>query len=134
MSDQAPIRVVNYRVLDDLHITELTEPGLHVLRAPEELEPLLSDFYRFAPQPTPPVDWLQEMIVVAALGSRPSSGYDIRVDRLTEQQGTLIAHCRETRPGDAECVLTVLTHPCTAIATPSHPGPIEHETTVTPRD
>jgi hypothetical protein len=119
------------RVLATGESSGLTEPGLQVVRNPADFERLWAviESYHSARTPPPDVDWSQEMAIVVALGTRPSGGYRVRVDRLTERLGTMTVHAREIQPG-GEIVTDLLTEPFIAIATPAYPGAIELETTV----
>ena len=65
--------------------------------------------------PLPPVNFPNEMAVALFLGSRPSTGYNIRVDRVARERNALVIHATEETP----CVgATVITYPLTAIAVP----------------
>ncbi len=65
-----------------------------------------------SPQPPlPEVDFEREMLIVAALGTRPSGGYGILLESAHEHPSHLVATIRKTSPG-AGCVVTAaLTQP-----------------------
>ncbi|GAC1682490.1 MAG: hypothetical protein NVS9B3_00110 [Gemmatimonadaceae bacterium] len=66
--------------------------------------------------PTPPplaVDFSREMVIVAAMGSRPTGGYSIGIDGVYDGGARLYVAVRETSPG-ASCFTTqALTAPLT---------------------
>jgi hypothetical protein len=56
------------------------------------------------------------------LGSRPSSAYRVRVDRVVRDSNAIVVHAVE----EIACVgLTVITYPLTAVALPSSTTSIE---------
>ncbi len=55
--------------------------------------------------PLPEVDFEHEMLIVAALGSRPSGGYSILVEAAHEHPSHLVATIRKTSPG-IRCFVT----------------------------
>jgi hypothetical protein len=55
---------------------------------------------RHSPEPPlPPVDFEREMLVIAALGSRPSTGYGILVDSAFAEGEGLLVQIRTVAPG-----------------------------------
>lgn len=78
-----------------------------------------------SPQPpVPAVDFSTEMVIVAAMGSRPSGGYSIHVDQVYERDGRVTAVVREVSPS-ASCVVTAaLTTPVAAVRIPRRPGDV----------
>jgi PrcB C-terminal len=75
--------------------------------------------------PPPSIDFSREMVVVAALGTRGSSGYDILIDGATEADagGAAIA-IRSTSPGAGCGTLTVLTQPVDIARMPRRDGAV----------
>ena len=68
------------------------------------------------PKPPPPeVDFEQYMVIVAAMGSRPTGGYTVTVDEVNQGQGQLLAEVRETSPGPTCMTTQALTAPVTAV-------------------
>lgn len=55
--------------------------------------------------PLPAVDFSQEVVVVAAMGTRPNGGYSIRVQAAAVHEGSLTVRVVETSPG-SHCVTT----------------------------
>lgn len=80
------------------------------------------------PAPLPPqVDFAREMLVVAALGERPTGGYGIVVDSAQARSGGLVVTVRTIAPGKG-CVLTqALTQPVDIARVPRHEGQVDFE-------
>lgn len=55
--------------------------------------------------PLPAVDFARDMIVVAALGTRPTGGYDIAIEGVAPEAGGAGVRVATTAPGD-DCVTT----------------------------
>jgi hypothetical protein len=68
--------------------------------------------------PLPEIDFSREMVVVAALGARPSSGYSIIVDRAYERDDRLEIAVRTTSPGKGCMALAVVTAPVDVVRLP----------------
>ena len=77
------------------------------------------------PPDVPAVDFAGEMVVVVALGARPSGGHAIVVDSATLHGGTLVVHVRASAPGPRCAVTGAFTAPVDAARLPRHDGPIE---------
>lgn len=72
-----------------------------------------------APAPEPPaVDFGTEMVVVAAMGRRPSGGYSIEIDEVRRADGRLYASVVETSPGPGCFATQALTAPLVAVRVP----------------
>jgi hypothetical protein len=66
----------------------------------------------FIPPPAPPrIDFQREMIVVAALGNRPSEGYDVMLERAVEDSTGIEVEVRVTSPGTGCPVGAAVTQP-----------------------
>ncbi|MPZ82733.1 MAG: protease complex subunit PrcB family protein [Actinophytocola sp.] len=79
--------------------------GLWVYRTGEEwLRFWELGHYRHSSAPPPPgLDLDREMAVVVAVGSRPTGGFAVRIDRLVEEAGVLHVFATEERPGGSCC-------------------------------
>ena len=75
--------------------------------------------------PAPSIDFSREMVIVAALGTRGSSGFDALIDGATEADagGAAIA-IRSTSPGAGCASLTVLTQPVDIAWMPRRDGAV----------
>jgi hypothetical protein len=74
--------------------------------------------------PMPDVDFEKEMILAAALGSRPSGGYSIRIERLRGGDGVLEALVSRTTPGRDCMVIAAVTAPVDLVRVPRIDQPI----------
>jgi hypothetical protein len=77
------------------------------------------------------VRWPSELAIVLALAARPSGGYRVHVDRVTEQDGTLTVLARENPPcrhGVRHLRVDPAVHRHSYSACP---GTVEHHITVT---
>jgi hypothetical protein len=81
---------------------------------------------RVAPEPPlPAVDFASELVVLVALGERPTSGYQILVDSArTTADGGVVVHVRTISPAARCGVFQVLTQPVDLARLPSVSGPI----------
>jgi protease stability complex PrcB-like protein len=61
--------------------------------------------------PLPAVDFTREMVIVAALGTRPSGGYGIVVESASRENGSLYVAIRSESPGTSCLSSAVLTAP-----------------------
>jgi hypothetical protein len=131
MPDEEPATVAPFHFLASGDGTgiEFAEAGVHVLRNRDDLERLWAviEPHRPLPQAMSDLVWPQEMIVLCALGTRPTGGYDIVVDRIVRHRETLAVHLHEIRPTPDAEVTQALTQPYVAVATPVHSETIESE-------
>lgn len=73
-------------------------------------------FAHQTPQPeVPPVDFGRDMVVLVAMGTRSSGGYDITVDDVTGTDGVIRVRVTETSPGTGCGVTLALTQPAAAV-------------------
>jgi PrcB C-terminal len=77
------------------------------------------------PRPSAPtVDFAHEMVILVAMGQRPSGGYSITVDGVYDVGGRIVAEVRESSPG-ASCITTAaLTQPVDAVRVPRRDGAV----------
>ena len=72
------------------------------------------------PEP-PPIDFSERVVVVAAMGTRPTGGHAIRIDRVSYAGDTLWVEITSSAPG-AGCMTTqALTAPVAAVAVERQP-------------
>jgi hypothetical protein len=71
------------------------------------------------PPPMPAIDFDREMVVVAALGARPTSGYDVVIERAERDSAGVAVAVRRTRPGAGCPVLAAVTQPVDLARLPS---------------
>ena len=78
----------------------------------------------YQPRPaTPAIDFATEMVVVAAMGTRPSGGYSIAIDRAYEADGRLYAVVREVAPAPGCGTTGALSAPMAAVRVPRRDAP-----------
>lgn len=66
----------------------------------------------FIPAPAlPSIDFQREMVVVAALGSRPSAGFDVVIESAAEDSAGIEVDVRRSSPGVGCPVAAVVTQP-----------------------
>jgi len=108
----------------DATYTGVDEPLRALVRSEREWEDLWS---RLAadriPRPSPPpVDFSEEVVVVAAMGRRPTGGHAIRIDSVRYDKDTLWVDVTSVIPGPG-CVTTqALTAPVAAVAVERRPN------------
>jgi len=75
------------------------------------------------PRPdVPVVDFTRDVVIVATLGLRPSSGYSINISEVRVGGGDAVVSLEERDPGPNCVVLTVETAPVAYAIVPSFPG------------
>ena len=79
--------------------------------------------------PLPAVDFSSEMVVAAAMGTQPTSGYDIIVQSANESGDVVTIETRELRPGPKCATLTVLTSPVDLARVPRRTGSVTFHST-----
>ncbi len=79
------------------------------------------------PGPVPEVDFQREMVVVIALGSRPTGGYAVRLASLLMFQDSIVVRYEELRPGPTCMTTQALTYPYYVAAVPRGEGTARFE-------
>jgi hypothetical protein len=74
--------------------------------------------------PAPTVNFDHEMVILVAMGQRPSGGYSIAVEGVYDAAGRLYAEVRERSPGASCGVTTALTQPVDAVRVPRRDGAV----------
>ena len=82
----------------------------------------------------PEIDFSKEMIVVAAMGERPSSGYSIMIDGVCEVDGHVEVFISSVEGGCGGLQLAVVTAPADAVRIPKTDLPIVFRETQVPCD
>ena len=74
--------------------------------------------------PVPPVDFARDMVILAALGTRSSGGFTIRIDSAYDDGASVEIVVSRTSPGRG-CVLTAaLTQPVDIVRIPARKVPV----------
>ena len=84
-----------------------------VIRDREAWRRYWSEIHRpFIPSPAPPeVDFSREIIVLAAMGTRPSGGFVIRIDSASVDAAGMLVRVTQVVPGKGCAVPAVVTQP-----------------------
>lgn len=74
--------------------------------------------------PMPAVDFSREMIVLVAMGTRPTAGFDIRIDSVLAEAGRMVVSVRRQAPGSGCAVPAVVTQPVDIVRLPASDAPV----------
>jgi hypothetical protein len=75
----------------------------------------------------PQIDFTRDMVIVVALGSRPSGGFTVKVDELTREGSGAVVRYTATEPG-AGCMTTqALTSPVDVVRVPRVAGAVRFD-------
>jgi hypothetical protein len=77
----------------------------------------------------PAVDFSAEMVVVAAVGGKPSGGFSVSVDSASERSGTVIVEVTMTSPGPNCIVAGLMTSPVATAKLPTRTGAVNFNVT-----
>jgi len=75
--------------------------------------------------PAPSVDFSREMVIAAVMPLRPSSGYRIAIERVTEFADHIEAEVVERSPAPGCMTLTVITRPFDVVRVPRRDKPVK---------
>lgn len=90
----------------------ITQKTLLVVQNQEDLDKLWENPSSMMEKPsTPEVDFEHYVLVVAASGERPSSGYTTEIERIEELEDEILVFVTHTEPGEGCMNLTVMTTP-----------------------
>ena len=76
------------------------------------------------PPEAPEIDFANEMVVVAAMGTRPSGGYAIRIDRVARRGNTVWVEVTSSAPGSGCMTTASLTAPVDLVVTQRMTGKV----------
>ena len=128
IEEESPVPVVRFRGESRAFSTYsgLDDSLRSVVRDPATWTKLWQRMQRpFFPRPAvPAVDFTRDMVIVAALGQRPSAGYDILIESAERTPDGLIVELRVTSPGSGCPVEAALTQPVDIGRVPFSDGPI----------
>lgn len=84
--------------------------------------------------PVPAVDFTKDMIVLAAMGTRPSGGFGIHIREAAQDANAVYVVVEERSPGDDCVTIAVMTAPVAAVRVPRSDRPVRwiERTTVEP--
>ena len=100
--------------------TGLAERRREVIRDQASWARLWAEIHAgFTPAPPlPPVDFAQHMLIAVALGTRPSGGFGVKVESVTNRGGRLEVAVVEACPAARAMVTQSLTQPVEVVRTP----------------
>ena len=126
-ADATPVPEERVEPLLDASYAGFDERTRQVIRTPEAWEGAWRQLHEGrSPVPErPAVDFDSSMVVLAAMGSRPTGGYDIQAESVHRDGESLFVVVRETSPGDSCIVTQVFTAPTTAVRVPRADGDVE---------
>jgi hypothetical protein len=129
--------LVPHTVLTEVHTAQhsgIRERQRRAIRTGDEWEAFWVAFNGpVEPMPAPPaINFSERMVVVAAMGERPTGGYAIAIESVHAADGKLMVRVEERSPG-ADCATTqALTAPVTAVVIPRSTASVEfHDRAVT---
>ena len=67
----------------------------------------------------PAVDFTQDLVVAVAAGQQSSGGYEVVIDKVTQNNGELMIEVVETSPGPNCMTTTALTQPVDVVVMPA---------------
>jgi hypothetical protein len=111
-----------------------TEVPLFVaVRSPQEWQSVRSkllsspvrDSAPYKPPSASKIDFARYTIIVAALGTRPSSGYTVLIRDVYEGSSRTVVRVIELAPGPHCIIMEELTHPVTVALIPKSTAPVE---------
>jgi hypothetical protein len=73
------------------------------------------------PPPLPQVDFRSGMLLMAAMGPKPSGGYRAAIDKVLDQPGELLAFVRFVSPGRGCGAIAAVTSPVDIVRVPASP-------------
>jgi hypothetical protein len=101
--------------------TGIDQPMVQVVRSQAQWESLWARITArgSGTHVAPPFDFSRDMLLAVGMGTRPSSGYEIRIERVTEGEAELVAHVVRISPGPDCGVAAALTQPVDVVAVPA---------------
>jgi hypothetical protein len=107
--------------------TGFSEPARMVVRNSRQLADVWANTFlaRSEHPHIPRIDFFKETILVAAQGGRPSSGYDISIDRVSSKDGVILVDVTTSGPDRGCPVLAVITSPVVMVRIPRTEARVE---------
>jgi len=104
----------------------LAEPGRQVVRDAAAWSALWARITapHGPPPPLPAVDFAREMVLVAAMGSRSTGGYSVRVEGVDGGEREWVATVAEQRPGPRCGTIQAVTAPVDIVVVPRSDRPV----------
>ena len=124
--DKVQSRAVSFRELEAGMLSGVTAPEERMVRDAEAWGRLWQAVQAggSSERPLPAVDFSRETCIAIFAGQRPTGGYAVRVDQVTDSGGSLEVAYRVTAPAPGSIVSQALTSPYQIIAVPSRSGSV----------
>jgi PrcB C-terminal len=94
-----------------LGTVEFPRPTGRVYRSRVELQDYLDAVMPGRAPKAPPIDFRHREALLVAAGPRSSTGYELRIERVTEERGRIVVELRERTPSLGEPVAARLAYP-----------------------
>ena len=122
--DAGQDRPSSFRALDGGSRSGVTTQQESVARTPEEWQRLWQAHQPGGARPLPALDFSREMAIAIFAGQRPTGGFAVAVEQVTESASGIEVVYRVTPPPPGSMVSQALTSPFQIIAVPARPGPV----------
>ncbi len=106
-----------------------TEPQRIIVRGQAQWQDVWATIWRgHTPVPQlPAIDFNREMVVIAAMGMRPTGGFNILIDSASEDAAGVTVRVRAMTPGPGCAVTLALTHPADVARLPRRDGAVRFD-------
>jgi len=105
-------------------VSSILEPKNFVARSPEEWRAAYRPVLLGAELEPQDFDWEKRMLIAVAIGSRPSGGYAVEIQRVQRLDSHWVVYAKETRPEPGSIQTTMITSPFDCISTPRFDGEV----------
>lgn len=113
----------------------LAQPEHRVVQSREEWEELWRELEprtsrkqgQTLPNPVPDIDFQRNVLIVAAMGTRPNGGYSVEIPSLEESSNRIVVTVAEKSPGPKCGTAQAITHPIAIVTTARTEKPFEFE-------
>lgn len=105
-------------------VSSILEPKNFVARSPEQWRAAYRPALLGAELEPRDFDWEKRMLIAVAIGSRPSGGYAVEIQRVQRKNSHWVVFAKETRPEAGSFQTAMITSPFDCIATPRFDGEV----------
>jgi hypothetical protein len=105
-------------------VSSILEPKNLVARSPEQWRAAYRPTLLGAELEPRDFDWEKRMLIAVAIGSRPSGGYAVEIQRVQRKGSRWVVFAKETRPEPGSIQTAMITSPFDCIATPRFDGEV----------
>ena len=115
---------VSFKRIFGGQVSSIQEPKNLVARNAEQWRAFYRPMVLGAELEPPDFDWEKRMLIAVAIGTRPSGGFAVEIQRVAREGSRWVVHARETRPQPGSLQTTMITSPFDCIATPRFDGEV----------